>query len=166
MKRTCPRSPLRSGTRSSSTSFPRSTKRWKSPSPPRGVPRDPRWLSRKQPVTLRGLQPTARLPPRGGGIPWILCRLWITLAPPIEPRDHMTNSSNIGSSTGPSAVTGAPFIVQQVEKFTVIEFRNPSLMDPIELEQIGQSLYRLVDAEDRRRLVLDFEKVQYLSSQA
>jgi anti-sigma B factor antagonist len=39
-------------------------------------------------------------------------------------------------------------------------------MDPIELEQIGQSLYRLVDAEDRRRIVLDFEKVQYLSSQA
>ncbi|HEY7087934.1 MAG TPA: STAS domain-containing protein [Tepidisphaeraceae bacterium] len=78
----------------------------------------------------------------------------------------MTNSSNFGSSTGPSSVTGAPFTVQQVEKFTVIEFRNPSLMDPIELEHIGQSLYRLVDAEDRRRLVLDFEKVQYLSSQA
>jgi anti-anti-sigma factor len=79
----------------------------------------------------------------------------------------MTNSSsNKGSSTGPSNVTGAPFTVQQVEKFTVIEFRNASLMDPIELEQIGQSLYRLVDAEDRRKLVLDFERVQYLSSQA
>jgi anti-anti-sigma factor len=78
----------------------------------------------------------------------------------------MTQSNNVGSSTGPSAVTGAPFTVQQVEKFTVVEFRNASLMDPIELEQIGQSLYRLVDAEDRRKIVLDFEKVQYLSSQA
>jgi anti-sigma B factor antagonist len=79
----------------------------------------------------------------------------------------MTQSNNnVGSSTGPSSVTGAPFTVQQVEKFTVVEFRNASLMDPIELEQIGQSLYRLIDAEDRRRLVLDFEKVQYLSSQA
>lgn len=62
--------------------------------------------------------------------------------------------------------TTAPFTVQQIEKFTVVEFRNASLMDPTELEHIGQSLYRLVDAEDRRRLVLDFEKVQYLSSQA
>src|SRR4029079_15723462 len=58
------------------------------------------------------------------------------------------------------------FIVQPIDKFTVDEFKTPSLMDPIILEEIGQELYRLVDAEDRRRLILDFEKVQYLSSQA
>jgi anti-sigma B factor antagonist len=84
----------------------------------------------------------------------------------------MTQSSNsfigknVGSSTGASAASGAPFTVQQVEKFTVVEFRNTSLMDAIALEEIGQSLYRLIDAEDRRRIVLDFEKVQYISSQA
>jgi anti-sigma B factor antagonist len=59
-----------------------------------------------------------------------------------------------------------PFIVQQVEKFTVVEFRQPSLMDPVVLEHIGASLYHLVDAQDKRRIILDFEKVQYLSSQA
>ena len=59
-----------------------------------------------------------------------------------------------------------PFTVQQVEKFTVVEFKNPSLMDPLELETIGQQLYKLVDDEDKRKIVLDFEKVQYLSSQA
>jgi len=74
----------------------------------------------------------------------------------------MTQGSDIGSNSAGSSA----FIVQQVEKFTVIEFRNPSLMDPVELEQIGQRLYHLIDAEDRRRIVLDFEKVQYLSSQA
>ena len=58
------------------------------------------------------------------------------------------------------------FTVQPIEKFTVVEFKTPSLMDPIILEEIGQELYRLVDAEDKRRLILDFEKVQYLSSQA
>ena len=58
------------------------------------------------------------------------------------------------------------FTVQQVEKFTIIEFRQPSLMDPVELESIGTSLYRLVDEEDRRKVVLDFERVTYLSSQA
>lgn len=58
------------------------------------------------------------------------------------------------------------YIVNRVEKFTVIEFRTPSLMDPMELEQIGLSLYRLVDEEDRRVIIMDFEKVEYLSSQA
>jgi anti-sigma B factor antagonist len=58
------------------------------------------------------------------------------------------------------------FTVQQVDKFTVVEFKSPSLMDPLELEQLGQQLYRLVDEEDRRKVILDFERVQYLSSQA
>ena len=58
------------------------------------------------------------------------------------------------------------FTVQPIETFTVVEFKTASLMDPMILEEIGQELYRLVDQEDRRRLILDFEKVQYLSSQA
>lgn len=74
-------------------------------------------------------------------------------------------NNNIAGSAGESSGP-VPFIVQQIETFTVVEFRNASLMDPVELENIGQALYRLVDAEDQRRIVLDFEKVQYLSSQA
>jgi anti-sigma B factor antagonist len=61
---------------------------------------------------------------------------------------------------------GPPYLVQPFEKFTVVEFRTPSLMDPVELENIGQGLYKLIDAEDKRKLILDFEKVEYLSSQA
>ena len=61
---------------------------------------------------------------------------------------------------------GLPYMVSPTEKYTVIEFRTPSLMDPVELENIGQGLYRLIDAEDKRKLILDFEKVEYLSSQA
>jgi anti-sigma B factor antagonist len=58
------------------------------------------------------------------------------------------------------------FTVHPFEKYSVVEFRTTSLMDPIILEDIGKELYRLVDEEDRRKLVLDFERVQYLSSQA
>ena len=58
------------------------------------------------------------------------------------------------------------FTTQQHEKFTVIEFQIQSLMDPVELEKIAAELYRLIDAEDRRRIILDFERVKYLSSQA
>src|SRR4051812_30528507 len=58
------------------------------------------------------------------------------------------------------------FTVHPFQKYSIIEFRTPALMDQLVLEEIGQELYRLVDAEDRRKLILDFEKVEYISSQA
>jgi anti-anti-sigma factor len=59
-----------------------------------------------------------------------------------------------------------PLLVQPIEKFTVIEFRTASLMDPQLLERLGQAVYRLVDVDDHRQIILDFEMVQFLSSQA
>lgn len=59
-----------------------------------------------------------------------------------------------------------PFVVNKVEKWTVVEFNTPSLMDPIILERTGQALYHLVDGEDRRLIIMDFSRVQYISSQA
>jgi anti-sigma B factor antagonist len=58
------------------------------------------------------------------------------------------------------------FNVQQIAENTIVEFTSPTLMDPIELEQIAKELYKLIDEQDRRRIILDFEKVQFLSSQA
>ncbi|MCC7349370.1 MAG: STAS domain-containing protein [Phycisphaerales bacterium] len=58
------------------------------------------------------------------------------------------------------------YILQQIGKYTVVEFRIASLMDPSQLQQIGEELYPLVDQQDKRLIVLDFEAVQYLSSQA
>ena len=59
-----------------------------------------------------------------------------------------------------------PLLVQPVEKFTVVEFRTASLMDPPLLERLGAAIYTLVDDEDHRLIILDFEQVQFLSSQA
>ena len=59
-----------------------------------------------------------------------------------------------------------PLTIQEIEKYTVVEFRTPSLMDPLVLERVGEAVFRLVDVEDRRLIVLDFEQVEYLSSQA
>jgi anti-sigma B factor antagonist len=58
------------------------------------------------------------------------------------------------------------FNVSKIGGTTVVEFTTASLMDPVQLEEMGGGLYHLVDEEDRRRIVLDFERVQYLSSQA
>jgi len=54
----------------------------------------------------------------------------------------------------------------QIGDFTVIEFVTPSLMDPIVLENTAQALYKIIDEEDKRKIIMDFERVQYLSSQA
>lgn len=59
-----------------------------------------------------------------------------------------------------------PFIHQPIGDVMVVEFKIPSLMDPIVLDAAGKRLYSLIDEEDRRKVILDFEKVQYLSSQA
>jgi anti-sigma B factor antagonist len=59
-----------------------------------------------------------------------------------------------------------PFTVQQVDGFTIVELQTPSLLDPVLLTKLGEKFYRLVDEEDHRLLVLDFERVQYMSSQA
>lgn len=58
------------------------------------------------------------------------------------------------------------FTVRQKGRYTVVAFQTASLMNPIELERIGAGIFRLIDEEKRDRLVLDFSKVHYLSSQA
>ena len=68
--------------------------------------------------------------------------------------------------TGHDALMNEIFQRHQVGPFTVIEFVTPSLMDPVVLEGTAQSLYKIIDEEDQRKFVLDFGKVQYLSSQA
>jgi len=58
------------------------------------------------------------------------------------------------------------YLVTQIDKATVIEFRVPSLMEPAQLESIQEQLFKLVDEQDKRVLVLDFSRVEFLSSQA
>jgi len=66
----------------------------------------------------------------------------------------------------PTDPANVPFIINKIDPWTIIEFRTASLMDPVQLEQTAQALYRLIDTEDRRMIILDFEKVHYISSQA
>src|SRR3982751_6566823 len=58
------------------------------------------------------------------------------------------------------------FKVRQSKAYAVVEFHTESLMNPLELERIGQGLYRLVDDAGHHQVVLDFSAVKYLSSQA
>ena len=62
--------------------------------------------------------------------------------------------------------TMRPMALQPTGQVMVVEFTQPSLMDPLVLEAAGKRLHSLVDDEDQRKVLLDFERVQYLSSQA
>jgi anti-sigma B factor antagonist len=57
------------------------------------------------------------------------------------------------------------FKVGHVNPYTIVQFETASLMSGSELQRIEQALYQLVD-DGGKFLLLDFEKVQYLSSQA
>jgi anti-sigma B factor antagonist len=46
----------------------------------------------------------------------------------------------------------------------VVRFRDRRISNLLEIEQVGQELYRLVDEGKHKRLVLDFSDVEYLSS--
>ena len=56
--------------------------------------------------------------------------------------------------------------VEEVGDFRIVRFRDPHLTDAWEIENLGQELYRLVEQEERKHLILDFSSVQMLSSAA
>ena len=66
----------------------------------------------------------------------------------------------------PQRTMSSHYTISTVEKYTIVEFTEPSLMDQLVIEEIAQGLYYLVDVEDKRLIILDFERVQYVSSQA
>lgn len=59
-----------------------------------------------------------------------------------------------------------PLTIQPIKTWVVVEFQTASLMDALELQAIGDALYHLVDAQDKRLIILDFSRVEFLSSQA
>jgi anti-anti-sigma factor len=55
--------------------------------------------------------------------------------------------------------------LREYGKHTVVAFQTSSLMNPADVERLRGDLIRLVDEEKRTHLVLDFTRVQFLSSQ-
>ncbi len=59
-----------------------------------------------------------------------------------------------------------PLNVQRFKDVTVINFSAASILDTGLIERMSRELYDLVDQQDRRKLVLDFAEVRFLSSSA
>ena len=57
------------------------------------------------------------------------------------------------------------FKLREYGSQTVVSFYTPTLMNAAEVERVRADLLRLVDEEKRTRLILDFRRVQFFSSQ-
>ena len=56
-------------------------------------------------------------------------------------------------------------LVQTVQGVALVTFQDESILDPLQVQDIGEQLHRLIEEEDRQRIILDFHKVKILSSQ-
>src|SRR5579862_3498165 len=59
-----------------------------------------------------------------------------------------------------------PFTTANVNGYSVVTFTTSSLMNASELERLTVALDLLADKQGNGKLVLDFTRVEYLSSQA
>lgn len=58
------------------------------------------------------------------------------------------------------------FLIQVVKDVTIVNFQDKHIRDLPEIEAIGRELYDLIESHDARKVILNFSKVQALSSQA
>ena len=56
--------------------------------------------------------------------------------------------------------------IEEIGAVTVVRLLERKSLDEVNIEALGQELYALVDKDGRRKVVLDFKAVEYLSSAA
>jgi anti-sigma B factor antagonist len=56
--------------------------------------------------------------------------------------------------------------VKEVGDVTVVRFLDQKILEDVNIQELGQELFRLVEVENRRKLLLNFSTVDFLSSAA
>ena len=56
--------------------------------------------------------------------------------------------------------------VSEVGDVTVVHFRDQRIIEDLGIQEMGQELFHLVEGEDRKKLVLNFSSVGFMSSAA
>ena len=56
--------------------------------------------------------------------------------------------------------------VNEVGEVTVVHFLDQKIIEDLGIQELGQELFHLVEVEDRKKLVLNFSSVDFLSSAA
>lgn len=56
--------------------------------------------------------------------------------------------------------------IEEISGVTVVRLLEKKILDEANIEALGQELFALVDKDGRKKLILDFTLVEYLSSAA
>lgn len=56
--------------------------------------------------------------------------------------------------------------INEVDDITVVHFRDQKIIEDLKIQELGQELFQLVEVENRKKLVLNFVSVDFLSSAA
>lgn len=56
-------------------------------------------------------------------------------------------------------------IINQIWGTSVVNFKDSSILDAVVCQAIASELFRLVDEQAQRKIVLDFSNVKFMSSQ-
>ena len=56
--------------------------------------------------------------------------------------------------------------VNESANVSVVRFNDQKIIDPEAIQEVGQDLFDLVEKDDRKKLVLNFANVEFLSSAA
>lgn len=56
--------------------------------------------------------------------------------------------------------------VSESTDVSVIRFKDQKIIDPQSIQELGQELFDLIEQENRKKLVLNFSNVEFLSSAA
>ncbi len=56
--------------------------------------------------------------------------------------------------------------VNEVGEVTVVRFRDQKIIEDINIQELGHELFRLVEEDNREKLLLNFSAVDFLSSAA
>jgi anti-sigma B factor antagonist len=56
--------------------------------------------------------------------------------------------------------------ISEVGDVTVVRFRDHKIIEDINIHELGQELFQLVESENRQKLLLNFSSVEFLSSAA
>ena len=63
-------------------------------------------------------------------------------------------------------MAGGHLFIHPIRDVTIVNFNQTAILDTVQIQQLGEELYELVDAQARRKVVLDFSNVKFLSSSA
>ena len=56
--------------------------------------------------------------------------------------------------------------LKEVGDVTVVYFRDQKIIEDLRIQELGQELFQLVETEKRKKLLLNFTSVDFLSSAA